>query len=56
MVQSNTGKVLFESHKYEVPLTEHEKNPNLVSPFNSHSHAGDVTVSTRNIFFLTFKT
>lgn len=38
-----TGQVIFMSHKFEVPLTDHENNSNVVPPFNSYSAAGNVT-------------
>lgn len=43
LINTTSQEVLFESHKYEVPLRESENNSNLVPPFNSYSPAGNVT-------------
>ncbi|KAL8618688.1 hypothetical protein ACOMHN_048864 [Nucella lapillus] len=43
IVNTTDDRVLFESHKFEIPLTPHENNSHVVPPFNGYSPAGDVT-------------
>ncbi|PVD19368.1 hypothetical protein C0Q70_19856 [Pomacea canaliculata] len=40
---TTSGKVMFETHKYEVVLTPAENNSDVVPPYNAYSPAADVT-------------
>ena len=45
IINTTSDEVQFESHKFEIPLTDHENNSHVVPPFNGFSPPGNVTVS-----------